>query len=466
DMLQAAPGDPAIIALNGQVYAASGDQRQARIYFKQALELDQGQLSASLGLADIERKEGNLDQSIEIYKQLVKLNKGGSIPMLALAMLSAQQGDEDAMLKWLEKARESAPEDIRSRIILSNYYFTAKQYEKADLILREVVSLAPDNAETMALQGRNLIAQKRYNEALQPLKSLVAIIPRSAHARTLLGEAHARLGKISDAHEQLSQALDIDPDNVLALGLMSEIELKKGDSEKSLKHAMSLQRAQPDLYQGHKLEGDVWLSRKQYARASAAYNRAWDRQHTAALAIAMYRTSIQSLGLDSAVQPVLTWLKSNPDDTATRFFLATAYLQGNRVNAAIREYEKLLEIDPDNVAVLNNLAWLYSIENDPRALEMASRAYQSSPDVPGIQDTFGWILVQHGQLDKGIRMLSEALDQLPDNREVRYHHAAALLKSGKTGEGARLLNKLLAEDKPFRGKEDAERLLNKYNAAR
>jgi Tfp pilus assembly protein PilF len=271
---------------------------------------------------------------------------------------------------------------------------------------------------------------------------------------------------VDEAHAHLSKALSSNPNNALALGLMAEIELQRGDSDKSMTYAKRLQKNRPDLYQGHKLEGDVWLKRKEYAKASTAYNRAWAKQQTATLSIAMFRASIPSSTVEEALEPALTWLQANPEDTATRFLVATAYLENDRTEAAAREYEKILEQAPETAAVLNNRAGLYSKNNDPRALEMAKRAYQSTPENPGIQDTYGWILVQNGQLEKGIRLLSQALDQLPGNADVRYHYAAALMQSGKTGEGSKLLEKLLAEGKPFSGQADAKRLLAKYKASR
>ena len=463
NMLEKDPKNPAVLSINGSVHAASGNQYQARRYFKKALQLENNHFSASVGLAEIEHKDGNINKAVKIYQGLVKSGKGGVVPMLALATLSEQQGQEDEMLHWLEKARESAPTEIKPRLILANYYLNSGKPEKAESVIQEAINISPANTEILALHGRILMSQQRYNEALHPLNKLIQYVPNSAYARALLGETYARLGMLKDANDHLNKALEIKPDFSLALGFLAEIELKNGNADKSLAYAMRLQRLQPDLFLGYKLEGDAWMSKNDSSRANIAFNKAWKKQQSAVLAISLFNSAINFSDMNTALQPVLKWLNDHPDDTATRLFLATAYQEKNQNEAAVHEYLKVLESAPNNAAALNNLAWLYSIKGDSRALEMAEKAYRSKPDNPGIQDTYGWILIQHGQLDKGRRLLKQALEQLPDTPEIRYHFAVAILKAGHRKEGIEMLDKLLDEGKPFSGKKDAERLRAEYN---
>ena len=59
--------------------------------------------------------------------------------------------------------------------------------------------------------------------------------------------------------------------------------------------------------------------------------------------------------------------------------------------------------------VLNNLAWLYQKINNDRAIELGERAFRLSPEKPEIVDTYGWILVNFGQYDKGLNFLKKRL---------------------------------------------------------
>ncbi|MDX2507682.1 MAG: PEP-CTERM system TPR-repeat protein PrsT [Gammaproteobacteria bacterium] len=458
-MLKDKPQDPDIIALNGTLHAANDNKQQARLYFNKALQLQDKLPSATIGLARLERKEGNLDKAIALYNVLVESNVGGIIPMLALSELAAQQNRTNDMLSWLERTRNTAPTETRSRIILANYYLRKTQPEKADIYIQEAIKVAPEQAELLALHGRVLIAQKRYSEALPPLKKLVNKLPDSTNARVLLGEAFLRQGMMKDAREHLQKILNKQNNHILAMSLMAETEFKESNYDKSLSYAKQLQNVQPQLYIGYLHEGNAWMAKQDYNRAHSAFSKAWKHQQTANLAKRLFTVSKHTANFEDAIKPLLTWLNDHPNDKSLRFFLAAQYQDAEQNDNAIREYEKIIEGTPDNGAALNNLAWLYHLKGDPKALDLAERAYRTAPENAGIQDTYGWILTQQNQADKGKRLIKQAMGLIPDNLEIRYHYAAALVKSGNKDEGQQMLEKLLKQNKPFNGRKEAKQLL-------
>ncbi len=163
--------------------------------------------------------------------------------------------------------------------------------------------------------------------------------------------------------------------------------------------------------------------------------------------------------LEQAKQPLLQWLSDHPDDVSAHQQLAGIYQALNEDVLAVRSFEIVISEQPDNVIALNNLAWLLSLEKDPEALKMAEKAYGLAPENPGVQDTYGWLLVNYGQAEKGKQVLEQALKGLPDVAEVQYHYAVALAKTGETIEAKKRLQGLLQKQQSFTGIEDARSLL-------
>ena len=92
---------------------------------------------------------------------------------------------------------------------------------------------------------------------------------------------------------------------------------------------------------------------------------------------------------------------------------------------AIKEYESVLEKQPNNVSVLNNLAYLL-IENSKefdRALGYAQRAYKAVPNNPDIIDTYAYVLLKKGQYVKAEELMQMAL-QLFEQKQVSAPMAA------------------------------------------
>ena len=204
------------------------------------------------------------------------------------------------------------------------------------------------------------------------------------------------------------------------------------------------------------------MASQQFAEAEREYLRAWQLQPTSRLLIKRAGNAIRDGNTEMGIGWLENWLQSNPEDTqVAQFFGASLQQAGNKARA-IEIYNQVLATDPDSAVALNNLAGLYLAEGRPEALELAERAWNQARDNPGVQDTYGWALVQGGQFGRGLELLEKALKALPDIPEVRYHHAVALYQAGNKAAALKSLRELLAGDARFEGRTDAERLLQAW----
>jgi cellulose synthase operon protein C len=95
----------------------------------------------------------------------------------------------------------------------------------------------------------------------------------------------------------------------------------------------------------------------------------------------------------------------------------------------VKWYEKTIELAPQLSAALNNLAWIYYEQKNPKAIDLAKRAYDLSVNNPPIMDTYGWILVENNHLEEGIQILERAVNLAPKNKEILDHLKAAKAKN-------------------------------------
>ena len=110
---------------------------------------------------------------------------------------------------------------------------------------------------------------------------------------------------------------------------------------------------------------------------------------------------------------------------------------------------------------MNNLAWLYHANGNPKALTIAQKAHEIFPDSGAITDTLGWLYVENGQAQEGLTLLRRAVQQAPNKLDIRYHLAVALAKTGDAAAAKELLREILATGKEFTASAEAEALLEK-----
>ena len=77
--------------------------------------------------------------------------------------------------------------------------------------------------------------------------------------------------------------------------------------------------------------------------------------------------------------------------------------------------------------VLNNLAWAAMETKDPGALGYAEKAYALAPQNASVLDTYGWLLLQKGDVKRSVEILTAAVERAPKQPDMRLHLAKALI---------------------------------------
>lgn len=113
---------------------------------------------------------------------------------------------------------------------------------------------------------------------------------------------------------------------------------------------------------------------------------------------------------------------------------ALGYLK--RYEEAFKCYEEVLRRTPDNPLTLNNYA--YSLAQANMRLEeaeaMANRALAAEPNSPIYLDTLGWIYYRQGRYAQAVQVLEQAVQDAPQEPELRYHLGMAYWMRGRLPE--------------------------------
>lgn len=452
------PNNPVPVNFAGAAYLGKKDIANARKQFELALKYDPAFAPAHTNLARLDEAAGDAAAAKRHYQAILDKNDKDVGAMLAMARLADRAGNQEEALRWLQQARTKVPEALEPAVLLARYYLSHGEAPKALSVTQDISGRYPDHPLALEIVGEAQLANNQISNAVATFRKLVAGQPKSAQAYYLLTTAQVQNKDIKGAEASVSKALELQSDFPAGLVMLAIIKEQQGQQQEAVNVAHRLQKKYPDAAAGYEVEGDIYLKGGKVAEAAKAYENAYPRGASAALAVKLYQVR-HGLGQANATEALEQWLKAHPEDMAVTMTLASAYQAEKRNKDAIVQYERALKKQPQNVVILNNLAWLYDDKGDSRSLEYAQKAYDLKSDSPAIADTLGWILLRHGETRRALELLQDAVTHAPDVAEMRYHLAAALHKAGRKEEARVELERLLNEKQDFTGIESAKSLL-------
>lgn len=438
------PQDPMVQNLKGGVYLNMQDNANARASFEKALALKPTYYPAVSNLAQMAMKEGKPEQAKQLMLKFLESDKKNVQAMNALAELALRAGKPAEVTQWLEKSSSENPEAVGPAVSLGTHYLRTGETQKALTLARKYQVANPRSPELMDLLGQAQLANKDMDGALDSYSKLAAALPKSPQARMRLASIRMAMNNNAGAADELKKALAIQPDFVEAQMAQADLAMRSGDAARAMAIAREIQSQRPKEAAGYALEGRLLEQQGKHGAAVAPLERALALSANTFNKIALHRAKSRAGKAAEADAQLAQWRKAQPQDTSLQLYVADTLLAKKQYKQAIAELEAVTRAAPKNALAMNNLAWAYQQEKDARALKTADQAYALAPDSPAVMDTLGWILVEQGNLGRGLPLLKKAVELAPDAADIRFHLAQGLAKSGDKTAARQHLDKVIA----------------------
>jgi tetratricopeptide (TPR) repeat protein len=391
----------------------------------------------------------------------------------------------------LEKALESDANDIQFRLLKARTELvegTAPAIENAKQILQKITENQPENAEAWVLLGEIEIRQGRPGKAMEAALGGLAYGPENKSLLLLKARAEAAKSPIL-AIPTLKLLHELDPNDLDAVLLMADTYIMAGEPKKAVDllteqltvcdvserrkcdNALAVaiyksgdktaaQKEFDSLLESEPNDPEPLLAQVQLLKEDKDWSRLcekvvdWYGKHPGDnnTPISVARSLMQiddSQARKTAEELFRMVIKDNSDSTKAMMDLAILLQIGGRSAESAQLYERVLELEPDNVIAINNLAWIISeIQGKPKeALELALRGSKIDPNYCDLIDTRGVIYYRLGEFDKAVRDFNECIKLYPSitpsSIGTRFYLARALAKLGQKDKAIRYLKEAL-----------------------
>ncbi len=414
---------PALMNL-GRIELAQNALEQAQTHFGSVFEIDPNHPDAALALTEILVREDRVDDAIELLREFSDNNQSPRA-LVVLAQLLSQKGNSDEALQFATRANTLSP-------------------------------TAPDTAIALALIQNGL---ELSNEALTTLLK-VPEQRRDRQFNLAIAQSARVANRLSLARRTLSSLIEESPTEVTPYVNLISLELAEGDILAAQKVLSSL----PEATTGYNtlyptLVGDIHRSAGRYELALEYYQKAFQEGASAKLLHAIAGALLKLDRENETISILEEWLSEHSDDVSTRLLLANQLMLQGDSGGAIGHYEEALKYSDSHPLALNNLAWLYHQEGNAQSTTVAKKLLSLGIESGDILDTAGWIILNEGDIEQGLRIISRAHNLEPGSADITYHLAVALQRNEKYREASEVITNFLKTHPEHSNRPEFEAIL-------
>ncbi len=370
-MLQATGPNDDISMQKVKIYSQQKKWNDAETELKRIIMANPKESRYYTFLADLYQQEGQPQKALETYNTILKTDSLNPYIHLALADYYRQQKKDEEFFGELKKAFKSDDLDIDSKIkILLSYYNMTEQSQKLLPQAYELCSLLiteyPDEPKAHSMYADFLYRDKKYKDAIAELLKVL----------------QNDKGKYAVWHELL------------------DCETHIGAYDSLAKHSAEAMDLFPEQPYSYYYNGVAYMQLKQYQKA-----------------VQPFKDGKQFVFEDT---PLASGFCTN---------LGEVYNNLKEYEKSDKEFDKALELDPNNAGVLNNYAYYLSLRKEhlEKAEKMSKRSLELVPNSVNYMDTYGWIFYQEQKYEDAKKHLEKAIERGGNNRPAIVEHYGDVL---------------------------------------
>ena len=431
----------------GITYTRDGNYRGAVVLFKNALEKDPNYFEARFQLADAYLKIGKYERA---EKEFIKVqHQAPDYPELPLklAEINLYSSKNDQVIVDVKKYLVAHPDSSKAYDILGRAYAVKKDYTNAKQAFRTAIRLDPKNSLPKLHLAQILIIVNESDLARQLLEELLAGEKKNITAYYLLAGIEKSRGNSDRALSLYREQMQHFPNAFTSAYMAGILLLDKGDFPAVEKIIADLTLRFPKRPEGLRLKGLMLYFQKDYSGAEiellSSMKLGPDLTTLYFLGLSYY----QQNKLETALNQFQKALDVKESFVQARVMVAMTLLKQKRVDDAINEIQKALKSQPDNAIAHNILGSAYLAKGlyDEAMIEF-DRAIEINPGMVDAHVKKGLFSMAKGDSAKAEVELETALSVAPEilntrillcsfyMRQQNYDAAVKTMQEGLNGK--------------------------------
>ncbi|HEY2018663.1 MAG TPA: tetratricopeptide repeat protein [Bryobacteraceae bacterium] len=418
-------------------------------------------------------EKGEIAKAITDLQTLVTSAPDNPVARYNLGRAYAARGDWEQARQAYQKATEIKPDYLLPRLALAKLQFSRAEYEAAQKSAETILNTFDrNNATAQLILTASLIGQKKFPEARNLLDYLVKAKPSSPEVYLQLGVLNLAEKKYKESETAFRKAYDLNPADTRGLIGVVQCNLVQNRGDQAVQLLQTESDKSPNRKDLRIALANAELDNGKYDQAIAGYQQVLSSpdgnvKQRAGVYLRLGEAYRRKGDHSSAIANMQKARESQPDDSAVLTNLALTFDEAGRTSESRQVYEAALKLDPNNGLILNNLAFQMAEHGGDlnEALTKALKAKQLLPNLLEVSDTIGWIYLKKGLNDNAVDIFKDLVNKVPGQATYRYHLGMALNNKGDKAQAARELRESLKYNPSKEEREKIQELLGRLGGS-
>ena len=218
------PRNTDLMNLKGRIYLNTGELSSAKDVFSSVLEIEENNIEAEFGLAELDVASGQLVTAERRYENVLLVSPESRKALLSLVLINDDAGRMENAEVYLRKALQFYADNAFVRFIAARHYYRTENTEEALYHLQTALFLQPDFLDASILLCEIFMEEQNYKDVIVEIEKIIASYDDESILWYMLGRAYDNLGESERAIHSYARAIAIRPDEDLSrIALENEI---------------------------------------------------------------------------------------------------------------------------------------------------------------------------------------------------------------------------------------------------
>ncbi len=417
-----------------RIYIQTGDIDDAITLYQEILAITPEDETTLLRVAFLYSKQNRFTESEQILTKILTANPDSFYAHLYLARLAKQTKKKKLATQYYQEAL-TLNWSVELALEVADYHGTTKEYQKVEAQYHDILKKHPDDKHAGLGLVHIYLIQDKEEKALEVLTQLQKSSSNPGEIELIMARVYLRQNEFERAAtilQTLVEQYSIEE----AIYMLAVIRFQQ---DKLLDAAQLLQKldTESEFYEdGLYLQVRILIEEKELTKGILLLQEEINSKKIVPAEMYSLLASLYNelRMFDDGYKILETAMKLYPDETKILFEYGLLLEKEHKQEAAIKQMEKLLLLDPDHAEALNYIGYTWAdmgIKLD-QALQYIIKAVELKPDNGYIRDSLGWVYYQMGTLDKAILEINKALKLQPSDPYIHEHLGDIYSKLGNS----------------------------------